>query len=131
MSLDEVRTFSQLSHLILFTNHFVLQRFNEAAEKVKSLTKRPTDQELLDLYALFKQASFGDNTTSEYHDAFANFGVDSSHSLLIHSFTGRPGMFDLKGKAKWNSWDEKKGMSQDEAKEKYIVYVDELLAKYL
>lgn len=40
-------------------------------------------------------------------------------------------MFDLKGKAKWNSWSEKKGMSQGEAMEKYIVYVDELLAKYL
>lgn len=39
-------------------------------------------------------------------------------------------MLDLKGKAKWNSWNEKKGLSQTEAKEKYIAYVDELLAKY-
>lgn len=39
-------------------------------------------------------------------------------------------MLDLKGKAKWNSWNEKKGMSQSEAKEKYIAFVEELLAKY-
>lgn len=39
-------------------------------------------------------------------------------------------MLDLKGKAKWNSWSEKKGMSQDEAKEKYIAYVDSLMEKY-
>lgn len=39
-------------------------------------------------------------------------------------------MLDLKGKAKWNSWNEKKGLSQDEAKEKYIAYVEELIAKY-
>lgn len=45
-------------------------------------------------------------------------------------FAGKPGMFDLKGKAKWNAWNEKKGLSQDEAKEKYIAYVDQLMEKY-
>ncbi|XP_055300116.1 acyl-CoA-binding protein homolog [Sitodiplosis mosellana] len=82
------------------------ERFNEAAERVKTLTKRPTDQELLQLYAFFKQGSFGDNNTS------------------------KPGMLDLKGKAKWNAYWEKKGMSQDIAKEKYIAFVDELMEKY-
>lgn len=43
------------------------ERFNEAAEQVKLLTKRPTDQELLQLYALFKQGTFGDNNTSKFH----------------------------------------------------------------
>lgn len=82
------------------------ERFNEAQVRVKTLTVRPTDQELLELYALFKQGTFGDNNTS------------------------KPGMFDLKGKAKWNAWNEKKGMAQDESKEKYIAYVDQLLEKY-
>jgi len=27
---------------------------------------------------------------------------------------------DVKGKAKWDAWNNKKGISQDEAKEKYI-----------
>ncbi|XP_058806958.1 enoyl-CoA delta isomerase 2-like [Phymastichus coffea] len=82
------------------------QRLEEAAEAVKSLTRRPTDQELLELYALYKQASVGDVNTS------------------------RPAMFDLKGKAKWDAWNSKKGMSRDEAKELYIEYVNTLLDKY-
>jgi acyl-CoA-binding protein len=40
-----------------------LQQFNQAAEKVKNLTKRPSDEELLELYALYKQATVGDNNT--------------------------------------------------------------------
>ncbi|XP_062553677.1 acyl-CoA-binding protein homolog [Armigeres subalbatus] len=83
------------------------QQFNEAAEKVKTFTKRPSDQELLELYALFKQASVGDNTTE------------------------KPGMFDLKGKAKWQAWADQKGTSQDAAKEAYIKLVEQLTAKYL
>lgn len=39
------------------------QKFNEAAEAVKALTKRPNDEELLELYGLFKQATVGDNNT--------------------------------------------------------------------
>ncbi len=31
------------------------KEFTDAAEKVKSLTARPKDQELLDLYGYFKQ----------------------------------------------------------------------------
>ncbi|XP_055535806.1 acyl-CoA-binding protein homolog [Wyeomyia smithii] len=83
------------------------QKFNEAAEKVKTFTKRPSDQELLVLYALFKQATVGDNTTD------------------------KPGMLDLKGKAKWQAWLDKKGTPQDTAKEEYIKLVEELTAKYL
>ncbi|CAN7997108.1 unnamed protein product, partial [Ixodes hexagonus] len=61
------------------------QQFNKAAEDVKNLTERPSDEELLELYGLFKQANFGDNTTSQ------------------------PGMFDPKGRAKWAFWNKKKG----------------------
>ena len=36
-------------------------------------------------------------------------------------------MFDLKGKAKWDAWDGKKGMSQDDAEKAYAELVGELL----
>jgi diazepam-binding inhibitor (GABA receptor modulating acyl-CoA-binding protein) len=39
------------------------QKFNEAAEAVKNFKKRPNDDELLELYAFFKQATVGDNDT--------------------------------------------------------------------
>lgn len=38
----------------------ILQRFNKAADDIKALTKRPTDDELKEIYALFKQATVGD-----------------------------------------------------------------------
>lgn len=63
-------------------------QFREAAEAVKKLKSRPTDGELLDLYALFKQATVGDNKES------------------------KPGMFQLKGKAKHEAWLAKKGEFQ-------------------
>ncbi|CAA9993015.1 unnamed protein product [Nesidiocoris tenuis] len=80
--------------------------FDAAAEKVKTLTKKPTDDELLELYALFKQATVGDNETS------------------------KPGLLDLKNKYKWESWNKKKGMSKEDAMQAYIKVVDDLLAKY-
>lgn len=95
--------------MIQFFFYFIvlLQRFNAAATKVKTFTKRPTDSELLQLYALFKQATVGDNNTS------------------------KPGMLDLKGRAKWESWNDNKGKSQDAAKEEYIALVEKLSTQYL
>ncbi|RCH91235.1 hypothetical protein CU097_013079, partial [Rhizopus azygosporus] len=40
-------------------------KFNTAAEEVKKLSKSPSNDELLELYGLFKQATVGDNTTSK------------------------------------------------------------------
>jgi diazepam-binding inhibitor (GABA receptor modulating acyl-CoA-binding protein) len=39
-------------------------------------------------------------------------------------------MLDLKGKAKWDSWESKKGISSEAAKEAYVAKVAELVAKY-
>jgi len=80
--------------------------FTEAADKVKKLSKTPSNDELCELYALYKQATVGDINTE------------------------RPGMLDLKGKAKWDAWNGKKGVSQDDAKSQYIAKVDEMIAKY-
>lgn len=52
--------------ILLIKTYWIIQRFAAAAEAVKALTKRPTDDELLELYALFKQASVGDNNTRKY-----------------------------------------------------------------
>ena len=39
-----------------------LQKFESAVERSKQLTKRPTNEELLQLYSLYKQATEGDAT---------------------------------------------------------------------
>ena len=60
---------------------------------------------MLTLYGLYKQGSVGDVTGK------------------------RPGMLDLKGRKKYDSWAEKKGLSNDKAMEQYVAYVDDLMAK--
>jgi diazepam-binding inhibitor (GABA receptor modulating acyl-CoA-binding protein) len=78
--------------------------FELAVAKVKTLTKSPSNENLLELYALFKQATVGDNNTE------------------------MPGVFNLVGKAKWDAWTSKSGMSSEEAEKEYIALVARLAA---
>ncbi|KAK3878970.1 hypothetical protein Pcinc_016414 [Petrolisthes cinctipes] len=81
-------------------------KFNKAAEDVKKLKTSPTDDELKELYGLYKQVTVGDVNTE------------------------RPGMLDFKGKAKWDAWSSKKGMDKDAAMEAYVAKADQLVATY-
>jgi acyl-CoA-binding protein len=76
--------------------------FQRAVERSKALTQRPSNEDLLDLYALFKQASEGD--------------VQGD----------RPGGFDFKAIAKFDAWSGKKGMPAGKAMQEYINLVDRL-----
>lgn len=80
--------------------------FQAAVERSKQLTKRPSNEELLDLYALFKQATDGDVSGD------------------------RPGGFDFKAIAKYDAWACKKGKSKDEAMKEYIELMGKLVASY-
>jgi diazepam-binding inhibitor (GABA receptor modulator, acyl-CoA-binding protein) len=82
----------------------LVERFEDAQRRVKALAKTPSTQQLLDLYALYKQATAGDATGS------------------------RPGMFDVKGRAKYDAWTAKRGVSRDKAMEDYVALVDRLAA---
>lgn len=79
-------------------------RFEQASQDVTQLSEAPDNAAKLKLYALYKQATAGDCTGS------------------------RPGMMDFVGRAKYDAWKELEGNSQDEAKEKYIAFVEELKA---
>ena len=80
--------------------------FHAAVERSKALTKRPSNEELLDLYALFKQATDGDVSGD------------------------RPGGFDFKAIAKFDAWAGKKGKGKDDAMKEYIDLVGKLVASY-
>ncbi|KAJ5918643.1 hypothetical protein N7466_010635 [Penicillium verhagenii] len=82
------------------------ERFEAAAADVKNLKAKPTDNELLELYGLYKQATTGDNDTT------------------------KPGAFSFKEKYKWEAWTKVQGKTQDEAKEDYIKLVDQLKASH-
>jgi diazepam-binding inhibitor (GABA receptor modulating acyl-CoA-binding protein) len=77
-------------------------KFEAAQKRAKELTKTPSNDELLELYAFYKQATTGDVTGS------------------------RPGMLDMKGRAKFDAWTKKKGTSKDDAMTKYAALVDRL-----
>lgn len=44
----------------------IFQAFNKAAEEVKNLAAKPSDAEMLEIYALFKQSTVGDCNTSKF-----------------------------------------------------------------
>ncbi|XP_026329250.1 acyl-CoA-binding protein homolog [Hyposmocoma kahamanoa] len=81
------------------------EQFDKAAKDVKNLKSLPSDSDLLELYALFKQATVGD--------------ADPAN---------KPGMLDLKGKAKFNAWSAKAGTSKEDAQKAYIAKVESLVA---
>jgi diazepam-binding inhibitor (GABA receptor modulator, acyl-CoA-binding protein) len=80
-------------------------RFDKAQIDVKTLASRPSNDDLLALYALFKQATEGEASGAK-----------------------KPGRFDLVGKAKYEAWGKLVGTSSDDAKQRYVDTVERLLA---
>ena len=71
-------------------------RFEQASKDVKALPQRPSDDDMLTLYALYKQATEGDVSGD------------------------KPGFFDFVARAKYEAWEALRGTSADEAMQRYI-----------
>jgi len=82
------------------------ETFENAVARSKELTKRPDNEELLQLYAWYKQATEGDINGE------------------------RPGGFDFKAIAKYDAWEEVKGTSREQAMTEYIALVEKLHQPY-
>ena len=78
------------------------QQFDQAVAQSKQLPERPDNMTLLQIYALYKQASVGD--------------VDGD----------RPGFTDMVGRAKWDAWNGLKGTAGPQAMQDYIDLIDSL-----
>lgn len=76
--------------------------FERAVADSKSLPERPDNMTLLQMYALYKQATEGD--------------VEGS----------RPGFTDMVGRAKWDAWKALEGTSSDDAMQRYVALVEDL-----
>ena len=73
------------------------EKFNMAAEAIRKVDlDKLSNEAKLELYKYFKQGDQGKNTTK------------------------KPGMLDMKGKAKWNAWNDLGDMPKEEAQKKYI-----------
>jgi diazepam-binding inhibitor (GABA receptor modulator, acyl-CoA-binding protein) len=76
--------------------------FDKAVADSKTLPEKPDNATLLQLYALYKQATEGD--------------VEGK----------RPGFTDMVGRAKWDAWNAIKGKGRDEAMSEYVDLVESL-----
>lgn len=78
------------------------KQFEAAIITAKSLDKRPDNDAMLELYSLYKQASSGDVSGN------------------------RPSGFDFVGGAKYDAWEKLKGVSNDDAMQRYVAKVESL-----
>ncbi|CAA3025560.1 acyl-CoA-binding protein isoform X2 [Olea europaea var. sylvestris] len=78
------------------------EEFEEHAEKAKTLPESTSNEDKLVLYGLYKQATVGNVNTS------------------------RPGIFNMRDRAKWDAWKAVEGKSQEEAMSDYITKVKQL-----
>ena len=76
--------------------------FDKAVADSKTLPEKPDNATLLQLYALYKQASNGDAEGK------------------------RPGFTDMVGRAKWDAWNEIKGKDAKAAMQEYADLVESL-----
>lgn len=76
--------------------------FDKAMDDSKNLSERPDNATLLKIYALYKQASTGDNEEK------------------------KPGFTDMVARAKWDAWAKVKGTSTDDAMQHYVDLIAEL-----
>ena len=78
-------------------------QFQKAAEDSKALREKPSNETLLQLYSLYKQATEGDIQADPPSNPF-----------------------DFVAKAKFDAWSGLKGKSKDEAMHEYVELVNKL-----
>lgn len=77
-------------------------KFEKAVAESKTLSEKPDNKTLLQIYALYKQATVGD--------------VEGK----------RPGFTDIVGRAKWDAWNDLQGKADKEAMQEYIDLIESL-----
>uniref|UniRef100_A0A8C4QPI8 Enoyl-CoA delta isomerase 2 n=1 Tax=Eptatretus burgeri TaxID=7764 RepID=A0A8C4QPI8_EPTBU len=96
---------SRVEHHALFPRMMATKAdFEKAKSQLLRLTKEPTNEEKLKIYALFKQSTEGRCTIP------------------------KPSAFNFVNKVKWEAWNQLGDLTQDDAQEQYIKMVDKLSA---
>ena len=78
------------------------EQFEASVANSKKLSEKPSNEILLKIYSLFKQATLGDVVGE------------------------RPGGFDFKAIAKYNAWANIKGKDKDNCMQEYIKLIESL-----
>lgn len=80
-----------------------MSAFEQAQKDVHTLSRKPDNADLLDLYAFFKQATEGDVKGE------------------------RPGMLNFAARLKYDAWEKVRGLSRSDAEAAYVNKVQSLL----
>ena len=78
------------------------KQFDAAVANSKNLSDRPDNSTLLKIYALYKQATAGDNTDK------------------------KPGFTEMVGRAKWDAWNGFKSIAPKDAMQQYVDLIESL-----
>lgn len=121
---------------------FFKPEFVKATLEAKNLKQRPSNVDMLNLYALYKQSIFGDcnigmilnaHVLLFYLSLFISVLLNrNSPSLLTknaHKTLEKPPLTDIQGRAKWEAWNRLKGTSRSEGQKQYINLVQNLRVK--
>jgi diazepam-binding inhibitor (GABA receptor modulating acyl-CoA-binding protein) len=100
--------------------------FNEICAAVKASDMKPTNDEKLAAYGLFKQATDGDNTKSQPSMFQVTERYVKRQSTKATFFT----ILASTTRAKWTAYDSRKGLSTEEAKKQYVIEVGGQFKKY-
>ncbi|KAL9049824.1 MAG: hypothetical protein Q9162_006998 [Coniocarpon cinnabarinum] len=86
------------------------EKFKQAVEDSRKLKQKPGQNEMLDLYGLFKQGT-------------QDPPIEKA---------SKPGMFDMVGKEKRKAWERvvEKGTKPEQAQVEYVQYVEDLKDRY-
>lgn len=82
------------------------EKFDQAAKNVNKLKKSPKNNELVEIYALYQQATVGNINQSD------------------------PGRWNYGEKIKWDAWKHKQGTTKEKAKQDYVNKVNELIRRF-
>ncbi|KAL2263778.1 hypothetical protein VTK26DRAFT_5185 [Humicola hyalothermophila] len=85
------------------------EAFRKAIIDSRKLTTTPKNEDLLEIYALYKVGT----------------GEDFSAAT-------KPGVFDFRAKAKYNAWEKavQDGLTAEQAQERYVAKIEEMKAEY-
>jgi len=87
-------------------------RFNRAVSIIQNMPRdgpvKPSTEDRLHFYGYFKQATVGD----------------------LPADNQRPGLLDFEGKAKWDAWKSREGVSKETCWKEYADRLEQLLKKY-
>ena len=115
------------------------EEFNLAVEVANKLPKA-SNEDMLEMYGCSSSPTSATSTPVRHaptivrSDRFSSLPTrpivvaDLSCPSRSKIRTARPGMFDMKGKAKWDAWEKCKGVSKEEAMQKYCEVIKRLSA---